>query len=93
MTNTNIDGLPSTTVAYVIRYGKTRYVLDASEGTDVLKRIRALLHDGSHDVIPLTHRDGFTWLVVGPGIPLTIEEVSPGKGQSARSALKHLGLA
>jgi hypothetical protein len=91
-TGTNIDGLPTRTVAHIVRYGKQSYTVDRREGNEVLERVRALLRDGASDIVPLTHKDGLTWLVVGPGVPITVDEIVPDKGQSDRSALKHLGL-
>lgn len=90
---TNIDGLPTSTVAHVIRYGKLRFTLDQAQGNETLGRIRTLLRDGSSDVVAVAHKDGLSWLAVGPGIPIVIDEIAPEDGQSDRKALKQVGLA
>ena len=64
----------------------------ALEGYALLKRIRTLLRDGTTDLVPLVHRDGFVWLAVGPNIPIAIDEVEADEGHSEKHTLKRLGL-
>ena len=91
-TDAEIEGLAAKTVAHIVHYGKRAFVVRPSEAYAVLKRIRTLVKDGSTDVVPLVHRDGFVWLVVGPQIPISIDEIEPDDGKSAKHTLKRLGL-
>jgi hypothetical protein len=90
--HSNIDGLPSNAVGYVLHYGKRSFTVDSAEGTEVLARIRSVLRDGSSDIVPVAHTKGLTWLAIGAGVPTAVDEVSPGKGESVRAARKRLGL-
>ena len=90
---TNIDGLRTSTVAHVIHYGKRTFTLDHAQGNQTLAQIRALLREGSSDVVAVAHKDGLSWLAVGPGVPIVIDEIAPVDGQSDRKALKAVGLA
>ncbi|GIT78864.1 hypothetical protein LLS1_05330 [Leifsonia sp. LS1] len=54
--------------------------------------MRTLLRDGTTDLVPLVHRDGFGWLVVGPGIPIAVDEIETDAGRSEQHTLKRLGL-
>ncbi|WP_243064534.1 hypothetical protein [Humibacter sp. RRB41] len=92
-TRSNIDGLPTRTVAQVIHYGKRRFILDQGLGNETLTRIRDLLRGGASDIVAVAHKDGLSWLVIGPGVPLTIDEIAPEEDQSDHKALKQLGLA
>ncbi|WP_348789212.1 hypothetical protein [Leifsonia sp. NPDC080035] len=100
MTETAMDPLPpaeisalsAKTIAHVIHYRRKTYVTKPSEGYALLKRIRTLLRDGTTDLVPLVHRDGFVWLAVGPDIPIAIDEVEADEGHSEKHTLKRLGL-
>jgi hypothetical protein len=91
-TEAEIEGLAAKTVAHIVHYGKRKFIVRPAEGYAVLKRVRTLLRDGTTDVVPLVHREGFTWLVVGPAIPITVDEVETDDGKSERHTLKRLGL-
>jgi DNA-binding response OmpR family regulator len=90
--DSEVAGLSAKTVAHVIHYRRKTYVTKPSEGYALLKRVRTLLRDGSTDLVPLVHRDGFVWLVVGPGIPVAVDEVETDAGHSEKHTLKRLGL-
>lgn len=100
MTDTTTDPLPpaeiralnAKTIAHVIHYRRKTYVAKPSEGYALLKRIRTLLRDGTTDLVPLVHRDGFVWLAVGPSIPIAIDEVEADEGHGDKHTLKRLGL-
>jgi len=77
----------------VIHYGKRRFILDQGLGNETLTRIRDLLRGGASDIVAVAHKDGLSWLVIGPGVPLTIDEIAPEEDQSDHKALKQLGLA
>lgn len=87
-----IAGLKARTVAHVVHYRRKTYVTLPSEGYALLKRVRTLLRDGTTDLVPLVHRDGFVWLAVGPGLPIAIDEVEADAGESDKHTLKRLGL-
>lgn len=80
------------TVAHVIHYRRKTYVARPAEGYALLKRVRTLLRDGTTDLVPLVHRDGFVWLAVGPSIPIAIDEIETDPGHSEEHTLKRLGL-
>ena len=80
------------TVAHVVHYRRKTYVTRPAEGYALLKRMRTLLKDGTTDLIPLVHRDGFVWLAVGPGIPIAVEEIETDAGHSEEHTLRRLGL-
>jgi hypothetical protein len=87
-----VAGLSAKTVAHVVHYRRKTYVTLPSEGYAFLKRVRTLLRDGTTDLVPLVHRDGFVWLAVGPSIPVAVDEVETERGESEKHALKRLGL-
>lgn len=87
-----IAGLKARTVAHVVHYRRKTYVTLPSEGYALLKRVRTLLRDGTTDLVPLVHRDGFVWLAVGPNIPIAVDEVETDNGESEKATLKRLGL-
>ncbi|MGO4535802.1 hypothetical protein [Leifsonia sp. 2MCAF36] len=87
-----VAGLSAKTVAHVIHYRRKTYVTRPAEGYALLKRVRTLLRDGTTDLVPLVHRDGFVWLTVGPGIPIAIDEIETDAGHSEKHTLKRLGL-
>jgi hypothetical protein len=87
-----LAGLSAKTVAHVIHYRRKTYVTKPSEGYALLKRVRTLLRDGTTDLVPLVHRDGFVWLAVGPSIPISIDEIETDPGHSEKHTLKRLGL-
>lgn len=87
-----VAGLSAKTVAHVIHYRRKTYVTKPSEGYALLKRVRTLLRDGTTDLVPLVHRDGFVWLAVGPSIPIAIDEIETDPGHSEKHTLKRLGL-
>lgn len=87
-----IAGLRAKTVAHIVHYRRMTYVTLPSEGYALLKRVRSLLRDGRTDLVPLVHRDGFVWLVVGPTIPIAIDEIEAERGENERHATKRLGL-
>ena len=91
-TDAEIDGLAAKTVAHVVHYGKREFVVLPSEAYGVLKRIRSLVKDGTTDLVPLVHRDGFVWLVVGPHVPISVDEIESDEGKTAKHTLKRLGL-
>ena len=80
------------TVAHVVHYRRKTYVTRPAEGYALLKRVRTLLKDGTTDLVPLVHRDGFVWLAVGPGIPIAIDEIETDSGHTVEHTLKRLGL-
>ncbi|WP_374009323.1 hypothetical protein [Leifsonia sp. LS-T14] len=86
------ESLSAKTVAHVIHYRRKTYVTRPAEGYALLKRVRTLLRDGTTDLVPLVHRDGFVWLAVGPSIPIAIDEVETDAGHSEQHTLKRLGL-
>jgi len=92
LTESEIAGLSAKTVAHVIHYRRKTYVTKPSEGYALLKRVRTLLRDGTTDLVPLVHRDGFVWLAVGPSIPIAIDEIETDPGHSENHTLKRLGL-
>ena len=71
----NIDGLETTSVAMVVRYGGRKYKVDINEGFDALKRVRVILRDGQSDIVPLAHSEGLVWLAVSPGVEVSFSEV------------------
>lgn len=87
-----VAGLSAKTLAHVIHYRRKTYVTKPSEGYALLKRVRTLLRDGTTDLVPLVHRDGFVWLAVGPNIPIAIDEVESDPGHGDAHTLKRLGL-
>jgi hypothetical protein len=87
-----VAGLSAKTLAHVIHYRRKTYVTKPSEGYALLKRVRTLLRDGTTDLVPLVHRDGFVWLAVGPSIPIAIDEVESDAGHDDKHTLKRLGL-
>ena len=87
-----VAGLSAKTLAHVVHYRRKTYVAKPSEGYALLKRVRTLLRDGTTDLVPLVHRDGFVWLVVGPNIPIAIDEVETDTGHTEKHTLKRLGL-
>lgn len=87
-----IAGLSAKTVAHVIHYRRKTYVTQPSEGYALLKRVRTLLRDGTTDLVPLVHRDGFVWLAIGPNIPIAVDEIESDRGESEKHTLKRLGL-
>ena len=87
-----VAGLSAKTVAHVIHYRRKTYVTRPSEGYALLKRVRTLLKDGTTDLVPLVHRDGFVWLAIGPGIPIAVDEIETDAGHSEKHTLKRLGL-
>jgi hypothetical protein len=87
-----LAGLSAKTVAHVVHYRRKAYVAMPSEGYALLKRARTLLRDGTTDLVPLVHRDGFVWLAIGPDIPIAVEEIESEQGESAKHTLKRLGL-
>ncbi|WP_025158161.1 hypothetical protein [Leifsonia aquatica] len=87
-----VAGLSAKTVAHVVHYRRKTYVTRPSEGYALLKRIRTLLRDGTTDLVPLVHRDGFVWLAVGPNIPIAVDEIETDAGHSEKHTLKRLGL-
>lgn len=87
-----LTGLSAKTVAHVVHYRRKTYVTKPSEGYALLKRVRTLLRDGTTDLVPLVHRDGFVWLSVGPSIPIAIDEIETDPGHSEKHTLKRLGL-
>jgi DNA-binding response OmpR family regulator len=87
-----VAGLSAKTVAHVIHYRRKTYVTKPAEGYALLKRVRTLLRDGTTDLVPLVHRDGFVWLAVGPSIPIAIDEIETDQGHSEKHTLKRLGL-
>ena len=89
LTDAEVAGLSAKTVAHVVHYRRKTYVTKPSEGYALLKRVRTLLRDGTTDLVPLVHRDGFVWLAVGPGIP---DEIETDPGHSEKHTLKRLGL-
>jgi hypothetical protein len=92
LTDAEVAGLNAKTVAHVIHYRRKTYVTKPSEGYALLKRVRTLLRDGTTDLVPLVHRDGFVWLAVGPEIPIAIDEIESDPGHSEKHTLKRLGL-
>jgi hypothetical protein len=80
------------TVAHVVHYRRKTYVTRPTEGYALLKRVRTLLKDGTTDLVPLVHRDGFVWLAVGPAIPIAIDEIETDPGNTEKHTLKRLGL-
>ena len=84
--------LSAKTVAHVIHYRRKTYVTRPAEGYALLKRVRTLLRDGTTDLVPLVHRDGFVWLAVGPSIPIAIDEIETDADHSEQHTLKRLGL-
>ncbi|WP_089907480.1 hypothetical protein [Leifsonia sp. 21MFCrub1.1] len=92
LTESEIAGLSAKTVAHVIHYRRKTYVTKPSEGYALLKRVRTLLRDGTTDLVPLVHRDGFVWLAIGPSIPISIDEIETDPGHSEKHTLKRLGL-
>lgn len=87
-----VASLSAKTVAHVIHYRRKTYVTRPAEGYALLKRVRTLLRDGTTDLVPLVHRDGFVWLAVGPSIPIAIDEIETDAGHSEQHTLKRLGL-
>ncbi|WP_285115212.1 hypothetical protein [Leifsonia sp. fls2-241-R2A-40a] len=85
-------GASPKTVAHVIHYRRKTYVTKPAEGYALLKRVRTLLRDGTTDLVPLTHRDGFVWLAVGPSIPIAIDEIETDACHTESHTLKRLGL-
>jgi hypothetical protein len=92
-TTQNIDGLETTSVAMIVRYGERKYVVDIGEAFGALQRIRHILRDGTSDIVPIAHSKGLVWLAVGPGIDVSFSEVAPKPSQSSQDARKQLGLA
>lgn len=92
LTDAEVAGLSAKTVAHVIHYRRKTYVAKPSEGYALLKRVRTILRDGTTDLVPLVHRDGFVWLAVGPSIPIAIDEIETDAGHSEQHTLKRLGL-
>jgi DNA-binding response OmpR family regulator len=92
LTDSEVAGLSAKTVAHVIHYRRKTYVTKPAEGYALLKRVRTLLRDGTTDLVPLVHRDGFVWLAVGPSIPIAIDEIETDAGHSEKHTLKRLGL-
>ncbi|WP_426625621.1 hypothetical protein ACPPVW_06070 [Leifsonia sp. McL0607] len=87
-----IAGLSAKTVAHVVHYRRKSYVTLPSEGYALLKRIRTLMRDGTTDLVPLVHKDGFVWLAIGPSIPIAVDEIEADRGESEKHTLKRLGL-
>src|SRR5689334_17295115 len=87
-----IAGLSAKTVAHAVHYRRKTYIAVPSEGYALLKRVRTLLRDGTTDLVPLVHRDGFVWLAIGPSIPIAIDEIETDPGHSEKHTLKRLGL-
>jgi hypothetical protein len=85
-------GLSAKTVAHVVHYRRRTYVTRPAEGYALLKRVRTILRDGTTDLVPLVHRDGFVWLAVGPSIPIAIDEIETDAGHDEKHTLKRLGL-
>lgn len=85
-------GASAKTIAHVVHYRRKTYVTKPAEGFALLKRVRTLLRDGTTDLVPLVHRDGFVWLAVGPGIPIAIDEIESDPGHSEQHTLHRLGL-
>ncbi|KRC47155.1 hypothetical protein ASE16_17625 [Leifsonia sp. Root227] len=92
LTDAQVEGLGAKTVAHVVHYRRKTYVTRPSEGYALLKRVRTLLKDGTTDLVPLVHRDGFVWLAIGPGIPIAVDEIETDAGHSEHHTLKRLGL-
>ncbi|MFF2051249.1 hypothetical protein ACFVU2_06555 [Leifsonia sp. NPDC058194] len=90
--DSEVAGLSAKTVAHVVHYRRKTYVTRPSEGYALLKRVRTLLRDGTTDLVPLVHRDGFVWLAVGPNIPIAVDEIETDAGHSEKHTLKRLGL-
>lgn len=92
LTEDQVTALGAKTVAHVVHYRRKTFVTKPSEGYALLKRVRTLLKDGTTDLVPLVHRDGFVWLAIGPGIPISVDEVEADPGHSDHHTLKRLGL-
>ena len=90
--DSEVAGLSAKTVAHVIHYRRKTYVTRPAEGYALLKRVRTLLRDGTTDLVPLVHRDGFVWLAVGPSIPIAIDEIETDADPDEAHTLKRLGL-
>ena len=80
LNDSQIAGLSAKTVAHVVHYRRKTYVTRPSEGYALLKRMRTLLKDGTTDLVPLVHRDGFVWLAIGPRHPVAVDEIETDAG-------------
>jgi hypothetical protein len=92
LNDSQIEGLSAKTIAHVVHYRRKTYVTRPVEGYALLKRVRTLLKDGTTDLVPLVHRDGFVWLAIGPGIPFSVDEVETDADHDEKHTLKRLGL-